>query len=604
MSSALDLLSAEQRRVAELPVDATALVTAGPGAGKTHTLVHRILHLLDQGIEGYEILVLTFSRAAVATLRTRLRSVGADASRVRARTFDSWALELLREAGHEQTPFDGNFDRRILSATALLKDENEEVLDDLRHVVVDEVQDLVGVRRELVRTLLVQFECGFTLVGDPAQSIYGFQRKSEEKGSFTADLYTDFSSSLVRLELTESFRFRTEDARRAVPLGPGLRSGRPGPDPLRELRDTLESLDLLGSLDTDYSLGELASYDGTTALLCRTNGEALALSEMLWAGGLEHRLRRAATDRAAPGWLTDVFGRTAGGVLTRERFSAIAQDLELEASDALWSSLLRAGEDRSGRLVDLGRLRDAIADGRLPDELVAEADPRVLVSSVHRAKGLEFDRVVVVDPGPAQWKRITGDTQEEARLLFVAMTRARRHLWSATPLHSWLVRRADELGRWARFGVKQWQRCGLEFGGGDVRPEQPGPSADRAQRERAQDEAVMRLRRGDPVEFRRLDTIVPAGEAPEYLLLHDGVVVGAASSRMREGLRRFMHLGPKWETRNWPGRIHGLRVDGTETVVGEPGTAREAGLNEFGVRRVPRLVGLSRFEYRKDAADG
>ncbi|MCZ9346311.1 ATP-binding domain-containing protein, partial [Streptomyces sp. TRM76130] len=86
-------------------------------------------------------------------------------------------------------------------------------------------------------------------------------------------------------------------------------------------------------------------------------------------------------------------------------------------------------------VVDLGRLRRLVAEGRFPDELADPETARVVVSTVHRAKGLEFDRVIVLTPPtPAELrKRHKGDLDlpAEARALYVAMTRARQDLYHA-----------------------------------------------------------------------------------------------------------------------------------------------------------------------------
>ena len=44
--------------------DGPLLIIAGAGTGKTRTLVHRVAHLLDRGIEAERILLLTFTRRA------------------------------------------------------------------------------------------------------------------------------------------------------------------------------------------------------------------------------------------------------------------------------------------------------------------------------------------------------------------------------------------------------------------------------------------------------------------------------------------------------------------------------------------------------------
>lgn len=73
-------------------------VVAGPGTGKTTTLIHRIKHLVDQGVSPCKILVLTFTNKAAYELLERLKVSGiVGASDVWAGTFHAFGLEFLRK---------------------------------------------------------------------------------------------------------------------------------------------------------------------------------------------------------------------------------------------------------------------------------------------------------------------------------------------------------------------------------------------------------------------------------------------------------------------------------------------------------------------------
>jgi superfamily I DNA/RNA helicase/RecB family exonuclease len=75
------------------------LVLAGPGTGKTTTIVEAVAARIDAGVDPEQILVLTFSRKAAAELRTRI--TGRVARTIReplARTFHSYAYGVLRRA--------------------------------------------------------------------------------------------------------------------------------------------------------------------------------------------------------------------------------------------------------------------------------------------------------------------------------------------------------------------------------------------------------------------------------------------------------------------------------------------------------------------------
>ena len=73
-------------------------VVAGPGSGKTSTLVHRVQHLIKSGVDPSHILVLTFTNKAAFELVERLRDAGiARAADVWAGTFHAFGLEFLRK---------------------------------------------------------------------------------------------------------------------------------------------------------------------------------------------------------------------------------------------------------------------------------------------------------------------------------------------------------------------------------------------------------------------------------------------------------------------------------------------------------------------------
>lgn len=621
-------LTDEQRAVVEQPYDAKVLVTAGPGAGKTHTLVRRLDFLVEEEeLSAGEILVLTFSRAAVRELRDRLAAHGEAARHVRAQTFDSWALELLMEVDAEGAWHERSFEQRIDGARDAIETglAEERYGEDLLHVVVDEVQDLVGARREMVEALLDAFDCGFTVVGDPAQSIYGFtvsdvEQRAGETNQFFVWLRNTFGEELVELELTRNFRAVAEEAEAALPHGPGLRriaeTGRSG-DRTRyeDLRATLRSTTNLDQVD-EFTAMALAEYDGSTAVLCRTNGQALLISERLAAHGVEHRLQRSARDRVAPAWIGRLFRAVEGSTLTRARFDELAPSLSLPAGatpDRLWSLLLRTGTGRGGdRILDLAALRRALATGRLPDELTAQPPSRLVVSSFHRAKGLEFDRVVVVDPGALHdeqanqpradrksRKRWEIDVDEEARLLYVAMTRPRKELLWLEPLDMRLVRPDPRLDRWARYSFKHWARLGLELVGGDVNTDQPAGMRDfSADPVKLQEYLATDVRPGDEVVLERLHPdAIGLGESPPYLIMHKGRPIGTTSDRFRADLYRHLKLNNDYEPRNWPQKLTGVRIDAVETVAGSEAVGIQAGLGRYGVWLAPRLVGLSSFTY-------
>ncbi|WP_395161299.1 UvrD-helicase domain-containing protein, partial [Ilumatobacter sp.] len=133
-------LTDEQTTVASAEPTVRQLVTAGPGTGKTHTLVARIGHLVDfHDVSPGGVLALSFSRAAVGELTRRLRATGDDAGRVAPITFDSFATRVLAQIDPEGEWKESSFDGRIEEAISRIDDFGE-FLERIEHVCVDELQ--------------------------------------------------------------------------------------------------------------------------------------------------------------------------------------------------------------------------------------------------------------------------------------------------------------------------------------------------------------------------------------------------------------------------------------------------------------------------------
>lgn len=94
----LDDFQKDAARVPEGP----QMLEAGPGTGKTRTLIGRALHLLANKVKAENILILTFSNKAAEELRQRVKRFAPDElNLIRVETFHSFGLELLRKYGTE-----------------------------------------------------------------------------------------------------------------------------------------------------------------------------------------------------------------------------------------------------------------------------------------------------------------------------------------------------------------------------------------------------------------------------------------------------------------------------------------------------------------------
>jgi DNA helicase-2/ATP-dependent DNA helicase PcrA len=252
--SVLDGLDPDQRAAAQ--ADGPLLIIAGPGAGKTRVLTHRIAYqIAERQIPAGDFLALTFTRRAAAELAARLAVLGgAGDGEPTVTTFHGLGLRILREhhdaaglppgfgvadeaarlqaaadltgteregrkllAGLADDPvgrdalrqalltldlvdFDG-----LVELSAALLAGRPEIATGLRsrwpRVSVDEYQDIDPVQYDLLR-LISGDGAGLTAIGDPDQSIYRF--RGAEVGIF-GRFGTDFPGAAT-VELRRNYR--------------------------------------------------------------------------------------------------------------------------------------------------------------------------------------------------------------------------------------------------------------------------------------------------------------------------------------------------------------------------------------------------------------
>ncbi len=583
--------TAEQLDIMNLPVGARALVSAPAGTGKTHTLAGRLAQLVESGglNAGDDVLVLSFSRAAVAELRRRITRLDGDARYVGATTFDAFATRILAAAGLGGSLPGMDHESRIRRAVDLLSErEAPYEIELVRHILIDEIQDLVGSRAELVMTLLERAEAGFTLFGDPAQAIYG-HREGASAAELSAWVHHRFARDLVTLHLTHDHRAITPQARMVSDVGMRLRG--PAPDQAavsHELRTIFLGLPTVGLTAAKRMLTRNA--EKTNALLTRTNGEALVMSGALFDAGVPHRYQRAGEDKAAPPWIGALTARLSHTHATRAMLGTGLDHAAAAMSvdpDTLYGFLRMLGPGRSGA-VDLRRLAERIREQDLPEDFNTVIPSPVVVSTIHRAKGLEFDRVLVTDPRDDE----VGDPGEENRILYVALSRARREIFHVSHPDTTGLRRDPASRRWVRrgFGPLRWKLLEIEVAGRDTHSLDPaGGWLLKTDVAETQAYLAASVKPGDPVTVRLLDHRADEDRVVFYAIYHAGHGVGLTS----EGFGRL--LGRMLGSRRrvvWPQSIEGLHVELVDTVVGDASAGRTHGLGSCGIWLRIRVFGL------------
>lgn len=462
--------SPEQASVVAAPVTARIAVEAGPGTGKTETLAGRLRHLIGQGrLSASNILVLSFSVAAVKELKSRVEKTpagpGASAAYVEIRTFDSFASRLLRSVLGAAALAGMGYDDRIIRATKEISTNPEalKVLRAFKHVLLDELQDLVGVRADFAHALLATLKPAFTMFGDSAQGIYDFQIQGGPSRTTSGDLMGTIRKAFPDLGppvcFTTNFRVGANSRLLDISLrGRALLLESPEKARLF-LEKEFSALAGLGS--TAAPKIEEGLLREATCVVCRTNGQVLRLAGELNKKGVPFRMARDRNQYLAPAWIGAVFFGWPDERVRKQAFLAKAcAQLAIQEARALelWNGLVAAFAEPGAIAFGIGDLRSALVEGTvLPDfGLFPPAADVIELSTIHRSKGREFMNVIVVmEPDGEDARGKEEDSMSKAsepRVLFVALTRAKSGLrrMEAATRGVWMPKE-----RWIRsFGSK------------------------------------------------------------------------------------------------------------------------------------------------------
>ncbi|KAK9293210.1 hypothetical protein L1049_021199 [Liquidambar formosana] len=145
-SKYLQSLNDRQQEAACTDISTPLMIVAGPGSGKTSTMVGRVLMLLNEGIGSSHILAMTFTTAAASEMRDRIGAVAgkAVAKELTISTFHSFSLQLCRSHAEKlgRTPEfllygHGQQRRAIIEAVRLMENEKNRKNHDSGKLVED-----------------------------------------------------------------------------------------------------------------------------------------------------------------------------------------------------------------------------------------------------------------------------------------------------------------------------------------------------------------------------------------------------------------------------------------------------------------------------------
>lgn len=436
-------LSATQLKIINDKDSKHIVVAAGPGSGKTRILIHKLASLmLMEDVKHEQMLMVTFSRSAVTEFKKRLiKLIGNAANFIEIKTFHSYCFDLLGRVGTIEKS--GDVIREAIQKIRSGEVESGRITKTV--LVIDEAQDMDSNEYELVTTLMEYNEdMRVIAVGDDDQNIFEFRGSSSnhmkklmnEENSVLYELIENYRSKRNLVEFSNEYVKRIPKRLKKMPIIANQNDN----GTIKIFRYNSGNL-IEPLIKSVLSQG----LSGSACILTLTNEEAMQITGLLLNNRIPARLIQS----------NEGFDLNK---LVEVRFFLNQLQLEDGVSaidDEVWESAKQRLGEHFARSMNLEVCKNLIADFEATntrikyksdlDIFIRESNledfcggnmETIFVSTIHKAKGREFDNVfLMLDKagkgfGNGNVAAVTNglQTDEGKRLLYVALTRAKRNL--------------------------------------------------------------------------------------------------------------------------------------------------------------------------------
>jgi ATP-dependent DNA helicase RecQ len=405
------------------------VVAAGPGSGKTKILVHKLAALLlMEDVKHEQMLMLTFSRAAATEFKQRLyQLIGNAASFVEIKTFHSYCFELLGRIGNLERS-----ENVVKDAVESITNGDVELSKITKTVVViDEAQDMDVHEYQLIRALLDRNDdIRIIAVGDDDQNIYGFRGSDsaymkmllERDGARMYELVENYRSKENLVEYTNHFVTCIQNRMKTMQIV--AKQTDPGKINVIEYTGTQLVVPVVQKMIGDgISVG--------TCVLTMQNDTALQVAGLLQKKGIDAKLIQE-QKKFSVGQIREIryFNHLLG--LSEKHYwigkeewenakKGLQEHFQNSSQYDLCSRIIETFEQSNRKAKFVSDWRLFLQESQLSD-FYKEDESQVCVSTMHKSKGHEYDHVVIL------LDHFSPYTEESKRLLYVAMTRARKTL--------------------------------------------------------------------------------------------------------------------------------------------------------------------------------
>ena len=408
------------------------VVAAGPGSGKTRVLVHKLASLLMlEDVKHEQLLMLTFSRAAATEFKQRLMElIGNAAHFVEIKTFHSYCFDLLGRIGN----LDDAKNVVAEAANMIIRGDVEPNKIGKTVLVIDEAQDMSIDEYSFIKALITNNEeMRVIAVGDDDQNIFEF-RGSDSKYMFK--LLNEEGSKLY--EMTENYRSSQNVVNYANSFIKNI-NNRMKNTPIIPIRNYSGCVEVVHH-ESEYMYQPIVENIiqnkryGNSCVLTQTNEEAVIMVALLRKYGIRGKLIQSMDGFSF--WNLAEIRYFLKCLNKGNKVPIIPQQLWDEAKLATFSMYAKSNSlnyvkrcielfEQINKVKYYSDFREFIYESSVEDFCdISDAD--VVVSTIHKAKGREFDDVYML------LSDYYSKDDNLIRRFYVGMTRAKNRLFIHT----------------------------------------------------------------------------------------------------------------------------------------------------------------------------
>ena len=524
--------SVTQDKVINADINKSYIINAGPGTGKTYTIIKRINSLVMQGVESDAVQVLSFTNAVVKEIKTRLykQSLNIDGNRslrsVNVNTFHSLAYWFLKEANKnieedEWEKLDLDFKNMkyedcLLKASELLE-KIPDVIQGWQYVIIDEIQDINEGKASFVIKLIeacISQNVPFMLLGDTCQSIYDYLNDKNTGGCDTTteefyDAILELSNGKAEFVSFDNNHRQNEKLKTITkPIREVILDEEKGKyaEVVWDLSEQIKSI----KIENIQEFINAHSLE-TICFLQRNNFNTKMLSKRLIQDNVEHKCVLNSDRNAYPAWIGYAFSEYYEDFIDGDTFiECISKNLDtanLNNVIKLWDDIQNWGGHR-GNLCKFEQII-GVFQTHLFDKAISynEDEPLISVSNIHRSKGLEYD-IVLFDEEFVNNQAYK--SSENMRMLYVAITRPKKELYFCNVkeekyrIRYWREDGGKRSYVSEKIGTNNYRLKYIEIiSEGENKDINPGISVYEDQKEMNQVQAVIRrIKKNDPVSLK------------------------------------------------------------------------------------------------------